>query len=127
MGADKKYLKRLSDYVVIQGTDYLIEPYVPIGALVFICGLPKTFKSFLGGIDWGYSVATPGCQWLGRMTRNGRVAYYALEGYKGALRRADPIDIAAGKHMGRFERFQLETWEALTAESIGVFPQLPVQ
>ena len=49
---DKKFLHRLSDYNVIPGTDYLIKPYVPIGALIFVCGLPKVFKSFLAGIDW---------------------------------------------------------------------------
>jgi AAA domain len=61
---------------------------VPIGALVFIAGKPKCFKTYLGGIDWGYSVAT-GCQWLGRPTKKGRVLYYALEGYQGVLRRAE--------------------------------------
>jgi hypothetical protein len=86
--ADKKYLKRLSDYDVIPATEYLIEPYVPIGALVFVAGLPKTFKTFLSGIDWGYSVAT-GCQWLGRPTKKGRVLYFALESYHGVLRRAE--------------------------------------
>jgi AAA domain len=85
---DKKILKRLSDYDVIPATDYLIEPYLPMGGLVFVCGLPKTFKTYLSGIDWGYSVAT-GCQWLGRPVRKGRVAYYALEGYHGVLRRAE--------------------------------------
>jgi hypothetical protein len=89
MSADKKYLKRLSDHDVIPSTDYLIEPYLPMGALVFVCGLPKVFKSFLSGIDWGYSIATPGCQWLGRPTRNGRVAYFALEAYTGVLRRGE--------------------------------------
>jgi len=86
--ADKKYLKRLSDYDVIPATEYLIEPYVPLGALVFVAGLPKTFKTFLSGIDWGYSVAT-GCQWLGRPTKKGRVLYFALESYHGVLRRAE--------------------------------------
>jgi RecA-family ATPase len=85
---DQKYLKRLSDYAVIPATDYLIEPYLPIGGVIFVAGLPKTFKSFLSGIDWGYSVAT-GRKWLGRPTMKGRVAYYALEGFKGVLRRAD--------------------------------------
>ena len=85
---DKKYLKRLSDYDVIPATEYLIEPYVPLGALVFVAGLPKTFKTFLSGIDWGYSVAT-GCQWLGRPTKKGRVLYFALESYHGVLRRAE--------------------------------------
>lgn len=88
MSTNKKYLKRLSDYDVIPATEYLIEPYVPMGALIFVCGLPKVFKSFLGGIDWGYSIAT-GSQWLGRPTKNGRVAYYALEAYTGVLRRAE--------------------------------------
>jgi hypothetical protein len=50
--------------------------------------LPKTFKTFLSGIDWGYSVAT-GCQWLGRSTKKGRVLYFALESYHGVLRRAE--------------------------------------
>jgi hypothetical protein len=86
--ADQKYLKRLSDYDAIPATEYLIEPYVPIGALVFVAGLPKTFKTFLSGIDWGYSVAT-GCQWLGRSTKKGRVLYFALESYHGVLRRAE--------------------------------------
>ena len=86
--ADKKYLKRLSDYGAIPATDYLIEPHVPLGALIFVAGLPKTFKTFLSGIDWGYSVAT-GCQWLGRSTRKGRVLYFALESYHGVLRRAE--------------------------------------
>jgi hypothetical protein len=86
--ADKKYLKRLSDYDAIPATEYLIEPYVPIGALVFVAGLPKTFKTYLSGIDWGYSVAT-GRKWLGRPTMKGRVAYFALEGYQGVLRRAE--------------------------------------
>jgi hypothetical protein len=86
--ADKKYLERLSDYDAIPATEYLIEPYVPIGALVFVAGLPKTFKTFLSGIDWGYSVAT-GCQWLGRPTKKGRVLYFALESYHGVLRRAE--------------------------------------
>jgi hypothetical protein len=88
MGTGKKYLKRLSDYDVIPATGYLIEPYVPMGGLVFVCGLPKTFKTYLSGIDWGYSVAT-GCPWLGRLVRKGRVAYWALEGYQGVLRRAE--------------------------------------
>jgi RecA-family ATPase len=86
--SDKKFLKRLSDYDVIPATNHLIEPYVPMGGLVFVCGLPKTFKTYLSGIDWGYSVAT-GCPWLGRPVRKGRVAYYALEGYHGVLRRAE--------------------------------------
>jgi hypothetical protein len=86
--ADQKYLKRLSNYDVIPATNYLIEPYVPIGALIFVAGLPKTFKTFLAGIDWGYSVAT-GCQWLGRSTKKGRVLYFALESYHGVLRRAE--------------------------------------
>ena len=85
---NQKYLKRLSDYDVIPATDYLIEPYVPMGSLIFVAGLPKTFKSFLNGIDWGYSVAT-GRKWLGRPTMKGRVAYFALEGFKGVLRRAE--------------------------------------
>jgi hypothetical protein len=86
--ASQPFLKRLSDYDIIPATDYLIEPYVPIGALIFVCGLPKTFKTYLSAIDWGYSVAT-GCPWLGRPVRKGRVAYYALEGYQGVLRRAE--------------------------------------
>jgi hypothetical protein len=88
MSAEKKYLKRLSDYDKIPATDYLIEPYVPMGGLVFVCGLPKTFKTYLSGIDWGYSVAT-GCPWLERLVRKGRVAYWALESYHGVLRRAE--------------------------------------
>jgi hypothetical protein len=86
--ANEKFLKRLSDYDVIPATDYLIEPYVPMGGLIFVAGLPKTFKSFLNGIDWGYSVAT-GRKWLGHPTRKGRVAYYALEGFDGVIRRAE--------------------------------------
>jgi hypothetical protein len=86
--ADKKYLKRLSDYDVIPATEFLIEPYVPTGALCFVAGLPKTFKTYLSGIDWGYSVGT-GCQWLGRSTKKGRVLYFALESYHGVLRRAE--------------------------------------
>jgi hypothetical protein len=85
---NQKFLKRLSDYDVIPATEYLIEPYVPMGALIFVAGRPKTFKSFLSGIDWGYSFAT-GRQWLGRPTKKGRVAYYALEGFDGVLRRAE--------------------------------------
>jgi hypothetical protein len=50
MSADKKYLERLSDYPVIPETNYLIEPHVPLGPLIFVAGLPKTFKIFLGGI-----------------------------------------------------------------------------
>jgi hypothetical protein len=88
MADNKKFLKRLSDYDVIPATEYLIEPYVPMGALIFVAGRPKTFKSFLSGIDWGYSFATQR-PWLGRPTRKGRVAYYALEGFDGVLRRAE--------------------------------------
>jgi hypothetical protein len=85
--ADKKY-KRLSGYDIIPATEYLIEPNLPLGALVFAAGLPKTLKTYLAGIDWGYSVAT-GTPWLGRPTKKGRVLYYALEGYQGVLRRAE--------------------------------------
>jgi len=86
--AEQKYLKRLSDYAVIPATEFLIEPYVPLGGLIFVAGKPKTFKSYLSGIDWGYSVAR-GCQWLGRPTKKGRVLYFALESYHGVLRRAE--------------------------------------
>jgi hypothetical protein len=85
---NQKYLKRLSDYDVIPATEFLIEPYVPMGGLIFVAGRPKTFKSFLSGIDWGYSVATAR-KWLGRPTRKGRVAYFALEVFDGVLRRAE--------------------------------------
>jgi hypothetical protein len=81
------YLKRLSDYDVLPAVNHLIDPYVPVGASIFLAGLPKTLKTFMG-IDWGYSIAM-GMPWLAHPTMKGRVAYFPLESYFGVLRRAE--------------------------------------
>lgn len=65
---------------------WLIEPVMPVGALVGMYGAPETFKSFIS-IDVALSVAT-GTPWQGMETQKGFVVYIGAEGGAGLGKRA---------------------------------------
>jgi hypothetical protein len=65
---------------------WLIEPVMPVGALVGMYGPPETYKSFIA-IDIAMSVAT-GTSWQGKETQKGFVVYIGAEGGAGLGKRA---------------------------------------
>jgi AAA domain len=86
--AEIKYkLQRLSDFAVIPATEYLIEPYLPLGGQIVLAALPKKLKTYVA-LSFACCVAT-GHPWLGHPVRKARVLYIALESYHGVLRRKE--------------------------------------
>jgi hypothetical protein len=67
-----------SDIMNRQKPEWLIEGMVPQGSITLVSGLPSTAKSFLVQ-SWAASIAT-GNHWMSRETKQGVVAYLALEG-----------------------------------------------
>ena len=77
-------LHRLSDYDKIPSTEFLVEPYFPLGGQCVLAALPKTLKTYVA-LSWACCVVT-GHDWLGHKVRKGKVLYVALESYHGVLR-----------------------------------------
>jgi AAA domain len=108
MSDDIKFkLHRLSEYDKIPSTEFLVEPYLPLGGQIVLAALPKTLKTYVA-LSWACCVAT-GRDWLGHKVSKGKVLYFALESYHGVLRRKE----AWRRHHGK-SRAELDDLVCIT-------------